>query len=249
MLWLAYAHGSTHDEIAGVIGVKTGSVKLMLFRARQRLADRLRARAGSDAGGIAMTAPECARETEIVDAIAAGQWPDAAPETLRAHVASCPVCADLALAASALHDDAAVANQAPMALPSAGQVWWRAELRARHEAARLAQRPVLAVQVVAAVVVLAALVTGVRALLPTPGPGWPGRPAAARTVSLATIGPLTLALVLSRRPVARARADGGLHGGPRRPPGRPLAARRGRARNRLRTGYDKPVRGPLKGLW
>jgi len=47
MLWLAYAHGSTHDEIAGVIGVKTGSVKLMLFRARQRLAERLRRRAGT----------------------------------------------------------------------------------------------------------------------------------------------------------------------------------------------------------
>ena len=92
-----------------------------------------------------MTAPECARETEIVDAIAAGQWPDAAPAALRAHAASCPICADLALAASALHDDAAVANQAPMALPSAGQVWWRAELRARHEAAQLVQRPVLAV--------------------------------------------------------------------------------------------------------
>ena len=46
MLWLAYAHGSTHDEIAGVIGVKTGSVKLMLFRARQRLADKLRVRLG-----------------------------------------------------------------------------------------------------------------------------------------------------------------------------------------------------------
>ena len=43
MLWLAYAHGSSHDEIAGVVGVKTGSVKLMLFRARRRLAERLRA--------------------------------------------------------------------------------------------------------------------------------------------------------------------------------------------------------------
>jgi RNA polymerase sigma-70 factor, ECF subfamily len=41
MLWLAYAHGSSHDEIAGVIGVKSGSVKLMLFRARQRLAQAL----------------------------------------------------------------------------------------------------------------------------------------------------------------------------------------------------------------
>ena len=144
-----------------------------------------------------MTAPECARETEIVDAIAAGQWPDDAPETLRAHAASCPVCADLALAASALHDDAAVANQAPMALPSAGQVWWRAELRARHEAAQLAQRPVLAVQVVAAVVVLAALVTGVRSLIPDAW-AWLARTAGgARTVSLATIEPLTLALILA----------------------------------------------------
>jgi RNA polymerase sigma-70 factor, ECF subfamily len=49
MLWLAYAHGSSHDEIAGVIGVKTASVKLMLFRARQRLAERLRARTGQPA--------------------------------------------------------------------------------------------------------------------------------------------------------------------------------------------------------
>jgi RNA polymerase sigma-70 factor (ECF subfamily) len=49
MLWLAYAHGSSHDEIAGVVGVKTASVKLMLFRARQRLAERLRARSGQPA--------------------------------------------------------------------------------------------------------------------------------------------------------------------------------------------------------
>jgi RNA polymerase sigma-70 factor (ECF subfamily) len=49
MLWLAYAHGSSHEEIAGVVGVKTGSVKLLLFRARQRLAARLRACTGAAA--------------------------------------------------------------------------------------------------------------------------------------------------------------------------------------------------------
>lgn len=38
MLWLAYAQGSTHQEIAHVLGLKTASVKLMLFRARRRLA-------------------------------------------------------------------------------------------------------------------------------------------------------------------------------------------------------------------
>ena len=44
MLWLAYAEGSTHREIAATLGLNAGSVKLMLFRARQRLAERLRRR-------------------------------------------------------------------------------------------------------------------------------------------------------------------------------------------------------------
>jgi hypothetical protein len=144
-----------------------------------------------------MTAPECRRESEILDEIAAGRWPAEAPASLTAHAASCPVCADLALAASALHDEAASAAQAPLALPSAGQVWWRAELRARHEAARLAQRPVLAVQVVAAVVVLAALVTGIRSLAPDVW-AWTSRTASvARGSADGTIDTLTLALILA----------------------------------------------------
>jgi RNA polymerase sigma-70 factor (ECF subfamily) len=42
MLWLAYALGWSHEEIAASIGVKTGSLKPMLHRARQRLAAMLR---------------------------------------------------------------------------------------------------------------------------------------------------------------------------------------------------------------
>ena len=38
MLWLAYAEGSSPQEIATALGVKTASVKLLLFRARRRLA-------------------------------------------------------------------------------------------------------------------------------------------------------------------------------------------------------------------
>jgi len=38
MLWLAYAQGSSHSEIADVLGLKTGSIKLLLFRARRKLA-------------------------------------------------------------------------------------------------------------------------------------------------------------------------------------------------------------------
>ena len=41
LLWLAYANGSSHHEIADVLGVKTGSIKLLLFRARRKLAATL----------------------------------------------------------------------------------------------------------------------------------------------------------------------------------------------------------------
>lgn len=41
MLWLAYVQGCTHEEIAGVVGVKVASLKSLLFRARRRLAGLL----------------------------------------------------------------------------------------------------------------------------------------------------------------------------------------------------------------
>jgi len=42
MLWLAYAQGSSHRDIAGTLGVKAASVRLLLFRARHKLAEFLR---------------------------------------------------------------------------------------------------------------------------------------------------------------------------------------------------------------
>ena len=41
-LWLAYAEGSSHEEIAQVLGVKAASIKLILFRARRKLAALLK---------------------------------------------------------------------------------------------------------------------------------------------------------------------------------------------------------------
>jgi RNA polymerase sigma-70 factor, ECF subfamily len=41
LLWLAYAQGSSHKEIADTLGLKTASIKLLLFRARRRLATLL----------------------------------------------------------------------------------------------------------------------------------------------------------------------------------------------------------------
>ena len=37
LLWLAYAQGFTHEEIAGLLGLKTASLKALLHRARKRL--------------------------------------------------------------------------------------------------------------------------------------------------------------------------------------------------------------------
>ena len=42
LLWLAYAQGSSHKEIAEALGLKAASIKLLLFRARRRLAGLLR---------------------------------------------------------------------------------------------------------------------------------------------------------------------------------------------------------------
>jgi RNA polymerase sigma-70 factor (ECF subfamily) len=42
LLWLAYAEGESHRDIADALGLKTGSIKLLLFRARRKLAETLR---------------------------------------------------------------------------------------------------------------------------------------------------------------------------------------------------------------
>lgn len=41
MLWLAYAQGASHDEIAHMVGVRPSSMKALLSRARRKLADAL----------------------------------------------------------------------------------------------------------------------------------------------------------------------------------------------------------------
>jgi RNA polymerase sigma-70 factor, ECF subfamily len=51
MLWLAYVEGSSHREIAAALGLRAASIRSMLFRARRRLADKLRTRNVRSFGG------------------------------------------------------------------------------------------------------------------------------------------------------------------------------------------------------
>jgi hypothetical protein len=95
-----------------------------------------------------VTSNLCSRETELWDAIAAGRWPDTADADLRAHVVSCAACRDLALVAGSLRRDGCDVNRAATP-PTSAIVWWRAQMRARQEAAHAADRPITVVQALA----------------------------------------------------------------------------------------------------
>src|SRR6516164_2825348 len=41
ILWLAYVEGSSHKEIAEMVGLRAGSIRLLLFRARHKMANLL----------------------------------------------------------------------------------------------------------------------------------------------------------------------------------------------------------------
>lgn len=88
-----------------------------------------------------MNALECPREHDVLDAVVRGHWPD----ELRAHAGVCSTCGDLAVVAEALQREHEDASQEAR-VPTAGQVWWRATMRRRAEAAAAAARPITLVQ-------------------------------------------------------------------------------------------------------
>jgi hypothetical protein len=74
---------------------------------------------------------DCRFEQDVLDAIASRRWPAKADDALRAHVAACESCADLAAVAGALVNEEELAY-AEARVPSSGAVWHRAQLRARE---------------------------------------------------------------------------------------------------------------------
>jgi RNA polymerase sigma-70 factor (ECF subfamily) len=51
LLWLAYAEGASHQEIGKLLGLAPSGVRVLLFRARRRLANLLRGAADRHDGG------------------------------------------------------------------------------------------------------------------------------------------------------------------------------------------------------
>lgn len=95
-----------------------------------------------------MNVRECPFEAEILAEAMQSRWPDQTNAGLRAHVAECTSCSEVA-AIAGLMAAAREVETAHSEIADAGRVWWRAQLRARREAAKCAGRPITAAQVIA----------------------------------------------------------------------------------------------------
>lgn len=97
-----------------------------------------------------MNTPACDREQEVLEAVMSDRWPPVdsgnhQDDALRGHVDGCPICSDLALVAAMLRDERNEALR-DAHVPTSGQVWWRASMRTRVEAAATAARPIAMLQ-------------------------------------------------------------------------------------------------------
>jgi hypothetical protein len=133
----------------------------------------------------------CVRESQVLEMLAAGREPEQWDADLRTHVKGCETCTEvfeIAAALRAVYDsDAANAS-----LPSAGSVWWRAELRSRREAVRAVERPLAFAQAFAAAATLAVATAFLVRIFP-----WFGQHLAVACLMIAVIAVAPVALYFS----------------------------------------------------
>jgi hypothetical protein len=118
--------------------------------------------------------PDCAREAAVVNAVLSGQWPHACDESLIAHAKECATCREVANVSLLLREDSQD-SRFEMHVPAAGQVWWRAAVRARLEGTNAAARPITWMHGITGAIALGALLAGLTAV-------WPMLPGAVEVV-------------------------------------------------------------------
>ncbi len=79
----------------------------------------------------------CENEQAVAEAVRSDRW----TPRLRAHTAECPVCAEVALVAQLLRQEDELARVKAL-LPNVGQIWRKAQIRSRQEAAEKAVQPI-----------------------------------------------------------------------------------------------------------
>ena len=110
--------------------------------------------------------PGCPREHEVMESLFSRGWPDQHDEGLAAHARECQVCRDLVEVVSIMRDERASMQRDGANVPAAGQVWWRAAIRARLEATQTASRPLNWLYGVSGAVVLGLFVATLGLLWP-----------------------------------------------------------------------------------
>lgn len=94
-----------------------------------------------------MKVSHCDREQDVVNAMVSARWGSAWGEELRRHAATCEACSEVALACQAFQQEVELARAEPgQTLPSAGLIWWKAQLAARRAAEYRAALPILWVE-------------------------------------------------------------------------------------------------------
>ncbi len=81
----------------------------------------------------------CIHEPDVVVAVLSRRW-DHANDELKRHAADCEICRDVVAVAHLLSADQERARHQAR-VPLAGQMWWRAAVRARLEDAHAVDRP------------------------------------------------------------------------------------------------------------
>jgi hypothetical protein len=157
-----------------------------------------------------MTPQPCLHEAEVVAAVLSRTWPDACDASLRVHVEACEVCREVVEVAALLKEDYDEAREAiarrDVPLPSAGQIWWRAAVQARAEAARAATRALVWGYGIAAACAVGLLAAGLSTVWPSVVPafewvgelaGWARPPLASAAGAVVTTLKAQLPIVIA----------------------------------------------------
>ena len=150
-----------------------------------------------------MTRRICEHEVALTQAVLSRQWPDACDAALREHAKACEVCAEVVDVAALLREDYDEARkeiaQRHVPLPSAGQIWWRAAVRARADAARAAARPLVWGYGIAAACAIGLIVAGLSIVWPSMAPALSYM--GAFTARMAPAADMVLAMVRAQMPI------------------------------------------------
>ena len=108
---------------------------------------------------------DCPRELDVVNAVLGGTWPHGCDDSLVAHAQHCGTCREVAQVSMLLHEDVDHAR-IDVIVPAAGQIWWRAAVRARLESTHAAARPMSWMHAITGAIVVGVFLAAVTAVWP-----------------------------------------------------------------------------------